>query len=152
MDVDERYVGSSPTFATMTQQQLNDLIDLIAESIDKKLRYCTMVNHLGIKEYDSTLKYNGVEFTVKEYMTNDVVTGRRLNRIIIETPRYLYEDMYVQVAYEESYSRTIDIENRGRACYELAKKFVTEVLPKVDFELEKAVYNRTIDQILSVLD
>lgn len=107
---------------------------------------------MGIKEYGSIIKYNGFEFPVKEYMTNDVVTGRRLNRIIIEVPRYIYDDMYVQVAYEESYSRAIDIENRGRACYELSKKFVTEVLPKVDFELDKAVYRRNIDQILSVLD
>jgi hypothetical protein len=34
----------------------------------------------------------------------------------------------------------------------LARQFVTEVLPKVDFELKKDVYNNEIDEILEVLD
>lgn len=136
----------------MTQEQLNDLIDLIAESINTKLRYRTMVNHMGIKEYGSVIKYNGFEFTVKEFTTSDVATGRNLNRIVIEVPRYIYSDRHIQVMYDESYSRAIDMENRSRACYELSKKLVTEVLPKVDFEIDKAVYHRNIDKILAVLD
>lgn len=58
----------------------------------------------------------------------------------------------IQVAWRTGDSRTEAVDLRKRACNELARQFVMEVLPKVDFEIEKAVYERNIDRILSVLN
>lgn len=58
------------------------------------------------------------------------------------------------VSYDSTYtkdSRTTDL-NRRKACMELAKEIVYNVLPRVDFELKKEVNNYEIDNILSVLD
>jgi hypothetical protein len=63
-------------------------------------------------------------------------------------------DLTCGVTYDSTYpkdSRTTYM-NRSKACIELARQFVTEVLPKVDFELKKDVYNNEIDEILEVLE
>lgn len=41
---------------------------------------------------------------------------------------------------------------RIEACARLAKEFVTVALPKIDYELEKELHNRKIDEILEVLE
>lgn len=41
---------------------------------------------------------------------------------------------------------------RNEVCAKLAKEFVTVVLPKIDYEIEKEIHNQKIEEILEVLD
>lgn len=136
----------------MTQQKLDDLIELIAESIERRLFYANMTNNLGITSKESVINYNGYEFPVKELQAYDIQKYTELHRFIIEVPRYIYSGRYIQAFYQKAHTRELDMRLRRDACYKLATTFVTEIVPKVDFEVKKAVYARNIDQILSVLD
>ncbi len=135
--------------------RVEELIELIANSLETKLNYTHLSDSKfpGISVKESDILYNDIRFKVCEYHGADVSSGNYINRITIEIPRNIDEDnRYVHVAWQQGYNRSSEVDNRRRACYEISRTFVKEVLPKVDFKIKKEVYNNEIDRILSVLD
>ena len=70
---------------------------------------------------------------------------------ILVPPELHIPNCHVVIQYEISTTRTEYLANRTSASCKLADYFVEEILPKVDFSLEKIKYERDVDRILSVL-
>ena len=136
----------------MNDVKLRNLIELYTDTFQNRLQYVKQKFHMGIIERHATIRYNDVPFEVLEASGADIVSGEYINRIFIDVPRNIMKEGGLQVSWRTGNSRTEAVDLRKRACYDLAKMFVTEVLPKVDFEIEKAVYEHNIDKILSVLN
>lgn len=134
--------------------RIEELVELIADSLETKLNYAHLSDSkFGIPVKESDILYNDIRFKVCEYQSDVKSKGIFINHIAIEIPRNIDEDnRYVHVAWQEGYNRSSEVDNRRRACYEIARTFVKEVLPKVDFKIKKEVYNNEIDRMLSVLD
>lgn len=152
MDVDERYVGSNPTGATMKEPKIRYLEELFEEQLYYRLPYVNQKFNLGITERHATMRYNDVPFEVTEASGADMLTGGYISRIWIEVPKNIMKEGGIQVSWRTGDTCTEAVDLRKKACHQLAHLFVHEVLPKVDFELEKQVYAYNIDRILSVLD
>lgn len=136
----------------MNDVKLRNLIELYTDTFQNRLQYVNQKFHMGFTERCATMCYNDVLFEVREVSGADIVSGEYINRIFIEVPRNIMKEGGLQVSWRTGNSRTEAVDLRKRACYDLAKMFVTEVLPKVDFEIEKVVYEHNIDKILSVLN
>ena len=137
----------------MNDVKLRNLIELYTDAFQNRLQYVNQKKSLmEIIERHATIRYNDVPFEVLEASGADIVSGEYINRIFIDVPRNIMKEGGLQVSWRTGNSRTEAVDLRKRACYDLAKMFVTEVLPKVDFELEKVVYEHNIDKILSVLN
>lgn len=152
MDVDNVIVGSNPTGATMKEPKIRYLEELLEDQLYNRLQYVNQKFNLGITERHVTMRYNDVPFEVTEASGADMLTGEYINRIWIEVPKNIMKEGGVQVSWRTGNTHTEAIDLRKKACHQLAHLFVHEVLPKVDFELEKQVYAYNIDRILSVLD
>jgi hypothetical protein len=106
---------------------------------------------------NSVVTYKGIEFRFQEVVYANPLDFSSTTMITAIIPYYIikcHTDLTCGVSYDSTYpkdSRTTYM-NRIKACMQLARQFVTEVLPKVDFELKKDVYNNEIDEILEVLD
>lgn len=119
---------------------------------------CVRQFNMGITEHVATLYYNSADaqrtfsFDVREASGVDMLNGESINRICIEVPRDIMKEGGPQVMWRHADSRTKAIDMRKKACYRLAEEFVYKVLPKIDYEIEKELHNRKIDEILEVLD
>lgn len=136
----------------MNDIKLRNLIETFADAFQHRLQYAQQNSHFGIIERCAAMRYNDVSFEVKEISSANVSTGDYISRICIEVPRNIMKEGGIQVSWGSSRSRTEEVDLRKKACNKLAKLFVMEVLPKVDFEIKKVVYENNIDKILSVLD
>ena len=136
----------------MKEPKIRYLEELLEDQLYNRLQYVNQKFHLGITERHATMRYNDVPFEVTEASGADMITGEYINRIYIEVPRNIMKEGGVQVSWRTGNTHTEAIDLRKKACHQLAHLFVHEVLPKVDFELEKQVYAYNIDRILSVLD
>lgn len=136
----------------MEEYKIYNLIEMFEDVFNEKLQYARQKFNLGITERTAKFKYNDVEFSIRELSSMSMMTGERINRIMIEIPKDIFEAGGIQVCWNEAYTMTDAINIRKKACHNLAHEFVTEVLPKVDYEISKAIYNKNIDRILSVLD
>lgn len=118
---------------------------------------CVRQFNMGITEHVATLYYNSADaqrifsFDVREASGADMLTGEYINRICIEVPRNIMKEGGLQVMWRLADSRT-EADMRKKACYRLAEEFVCKVLPKIDYEIEKELHNRKINEILDVLD
>lgn len=138
---------------TTSNIKIRNLIETFTDAFYNRLQYASKQNfNMGIIERRATIRYNDVPFEVLEASGADMITGGYISRMCIEVPRNIMKEGGIQVAWRTGDSRTEAVDLRKRACNELARQFVMEVLPKVDFEIEKAVYERNIDRILSVLN
>jgi hypothetical protein len=117
---------------------------------------CDLADRL-MKDGNSLVTYKGFEFRFQEVEYASPFDFSCTTMINVILPYYLIKgqtDLTCGVTYDSTYpkdTRTTYM-NRSKACIELARQFVTEVLPKVDFELKKDVYNNEIDEILEVLE
>jgi hypothetical protein len=117
---------------------------------------CDLADRL-MKDGNSLVTYKGFEFRFQEVEYASPFDFSCTTMINVILPYYIIKgqtDLTCGVTYDSTYpkdSRTTYM-NRSKACIELARQFVTEVLPKVDFELKKDVYNNEIDEILEVLE
>lgn len=136
----------------MEEYKIYNLIEMFEDVFNEMLQYAPQKFNLGITERTAKFKYNDVEFGIRELSSMSMMTGERFNRIMIDIPKDIFEAGGIQVYWNEAYTMTDDIDIRKKACRNLAHEFVTEVLPKVDYEISKAIYNKNIDRILSVLD
>lgn len=71
---------------------------------------------------------------------------------ILVPPELNIPNCHVVAQYDISTTRAQCIANRTSASWKLADYFVEEILPKVDFSLEKIKYERDVDRVLSVLN
>lgn len=137
---------------TTSNIKIRNLIETFTDAFNEKLKYSPLKYHqMGIDRVGATVKYNDVEFYIEEYSSTDCLTGKWLHRIIISPPRNM-DAKVASVEWAAEDTMTAAVDARLRACRQLAEYFVEEILPKVDFEIEKAVYERNIDRILSVLN
>lgn len=136
----------------MNDVKLRNLIEMYTDALQNRLQYVNQKFNMGITERRATIRYNDVPFEVLEASGADIVSGEYINRIFIDVPRNIMKEGGLQVSWRTGNSRTESVDMRRQACYDIAKQFVTEVLPKVDFEIEKVVYEHNIDKILSVLN
>ena len=140
--------------------KLRNLIETFADAFQYRLQHAYQFEEsYGQYEKTARIKYNNVEFEVHEYFTNDVTTGEGIHRLSIVAPMNINNDTLfitqrnqIFVMWKCGHTMSEALDERKKGCYALAHKFVEEVLPKVDFEIEKIVYKRNIDKILSVLD
>lgn len=100
------------------------------------------------------VRYKNIVFPVQEIEYPDPVRFITMHRIGIEIPRYLgimpeYLTTYFEVSF---FNKRTDEMARIQSCYKIAERFVKEILPKVDYEIEKELHNREINEILDVLD
>ena len=100
------------------------------------------------------IRYKNIVFPVQEIEYPDPVRFITIRRISIEIPRYLgITPSYLSTSFEVSFfNKRTDEMDRIQACLKMAENFVKEILPKVDYEIEKELYNRNIDEILEALD
>lgn len=137
----------------MKEYKIRYLEELFEEQLYRRLPYVSRQKfNLGITERHATMRYNDVSFEVTEASGADMLTGGYISRIWIEVPKNIMKEGGIQVSWRSGDTRTEAVDLRKKACHQLAHLFVHEVLPKVDFELEKQVYAYNIDRILSVLD
>lgn len=137
----------------MKEPKIRYLEELFEEQLYRRLPYVSQQKfNWGITERHATMRYNDVPFEVTEASGADMLTGGYISRIWIEVPKNIMKEGGLQVSWRtgDTYTEAVDL--RKKACHQLAHLFVHEVLPKVDFELEKQVYAYNIDRILSVLD
>ena len=117
---------------------------------------CGLADRL-VKDGNSVVTYKGFEFRFQEVVYASPFDFSCTAMINVILPYYIIKeqtDLTCSVSYDSTYpkdSRTSYL-NRTKACMQLARQFVTEVLPKVDFELKKDMHNREIEEILQVLD
>lgn len=122
------------------------------EELEQKL-----TEHLysGSKEFF----YKGHRFEIEEYIYSNPIEFTSYTRISIKVPIYLsnHYTRTFQDIYLSTYEKCPGFEKkehflRIEACARLAREFVTVALPKIDYEIEKELHNRKIDEILDVLD
>ena len=117
---------------------------------------CSLADKL-MNDGNSVVTYKGLEFRFQEVVYANPFDFSSTTMINIILPYYIvkgHTDLSCGVSYDSTYpkdSRTSYL-NRTKACMQLARQFVTEVLPKVDYSLKKEVYNHEIDEILEVLE
>ena len=116
-----------------------------------------LTEHLysGSKEF----YYKGHRFEIEENIYSNPVEFNKYTRISIKVPVYLssYYTRTFQDIYSTMYENRPGMEKTERflrieACARLANEFVTVALPKIDYEIEKELHNRNINEILEVLD
>ena len=116
-----------------------------------------LTEHLysGSKEF----YYKGHRFEIEEYIYSNPIDLSSSTRISIKVPVYLssHYTRTFQDIYSTMYENCPEMEMRERflrieACAKLAEDFVTVALPKIDYEIEKELHNRKINEILAVLD
>ena len=122
---------------------------MIEELVNKLTEYL----YCGAKEFD----YKGHRFEIEEYLYSNTVEFNQYTRISIKVPVYLNSHGTFQDIYSTMYENFPGMEKRERilrveACVKLAREFVTVALPKIDYEIEKELHNRKIDEILEVLE
>jgi len=71
---------------------------------------------------------------------------------IVLPPELYMPNCHVVTQYDISTTRAQCIANKTSASWKLADYFVEEILPKIDFKLEKIKYERDVDRVLSVLN
>lgn len=71
---------------------------------------------------------------------------------ILVPPELGVPNCHVVTMYEPPTTACESIAKRTEASRKLADYFVEEILPKVDFKLEKIKYERDVDRVLSVLN
>ena len=117
---------------------------------------CGLADRL-MNDGNSVITYKGFEFRFQEVVYASPFDFSCTTMINVILPYYIIKgqtDLTCGVSYDSTYpkdSRTTYL-NRTKACMQLARQFVTEVLPKVDYNLKKEVYNHEIDEILEVLE
>lgn len=116
---------------------VEDLIERLAEYL-----------YSGAKEF----YYKGTRFEIDEFEFTMPITNQAFVRMVIKPPTYLSTNYYYAASYDKNYGEMTDYNNRKNCSYKLASEFVTKYLPKLDYALEKELYNRRIEDILSVLD
>lgn len=136
----------------MKDEKLRTLIENFALAFYNRLQGASSNLMLGFTERHANVYYKNVYFEIREVSGTIITTGENITHICIDIPRNIIKEGGLQVVWKNGDNRTTDVELRKRACYELAERFVEEVLPKVDFDINKRVYNNNIDKILSVLD
>ena len=116
-----------------------------------------LTEHLysGSKEF----YYKGHRFEIEENIYSNPVEFNKYTRISIKVPVYLssYYTRTFQDIYSTMYENRPGMAKTERflrieACARLANEFVTVALPKIDYEIEKELHNRKINEILEVLD
>lgn len=100
------------------------------------------------------IRYKNIVFPVQEIEYPDPVRFVTIRRISIEIPRYLgITPDYLSTSFEVSFfNKRTDEMTRIQTCLKIAERFVKEILPKVDYEIEKELHNRKINEILEALD
>lgn len=123
---------------------IEDLIERLTEHL-----------YSGSKEF----YYKGHRFEIEEYIYSNPMDYSSSTRISIKVPVYLssYYTRTFQDIYSTMYENRPGFEKTERflrieACARLANEFVTVALPKIDYEIEKELHNRKIDEILDALD
>ena len=107
-----------------------------------------------ILRYDRFFKYKDIVLSIEETDLSNPIDYTSYARISIAPPIYMrndFNDVY-SVMYEKKGRGQYIEALRINAAQKLAVEVVTKLLPKVDFEIKKLVYNKNIDETLSVLD
>ena len=102
----------------------------------------------------SYVSYRGIHFPVREEEYSRPMDFSSVKFISIAVPDFigLKQNCY-SITYEMLPERaSTNAKMRENACFRLATSFVNEVLPKLDYEIEKELHNRKIEEILDVLD
>lgn len=136
----------------MNDKKLLSLIETFALAFYHRLQCEPKKLMMGFTERRTNVCYKDLYFDVREVSGMNITTGEYVTRIYIDIPRHIMNKGELAVSWKSGDNRTEDINLRKRACYELAERFVEEVLPKVDFDINKSIYNRNIEKILSVLE
>lgn len=102
------------------------------------------------------LEYGIYSFYFQEMEYASPLDFSSMTMINVITPQYISGDMDFRcgVTYESTYgknSKTTYL-NRCKACMELSREFVYNVLPKVDWWIRKEVNNKEVEDILEVLE
>lgn len=108
---------------------------------------------------NSKVTYKGIEFGFQEIEYANPMDMSCMTMISLNIPFYLRDTIndHLGVSYESQsnswprYGKKVSMD-RQVACMRLAREFVTKFLPKVDFSLQKDVYNNEIEEILEVLE
>lgn len=108
---------------------------------------------------NSKVTYKGMEFGFQEVEYANPMDMSCMTMISLNIPFYLRDTIndHLGVSYESQsnywprYGKKVSMD-RQVACMRLAREFVTKFLPKVDFSLQKDVYNNEIEEILEVLE
>lgn len=100
------------------------------------------------------IRYKNIVFPVQEIEYPDPVRFTTIRRISIEIPHYLrITPDYLTTSFEVSFfNKRTDEMTRIHTCFKIAERFVKDILPKVDYEIEKELHNRKINEILEALD
>ena len=133
---------------------VEELIETVAGLLETRL------NNMQFDDTESVMPkkefeflYNDIRFKVCEYYVNYI--GMITPNVVIEIEIQGNIDVgkrYVRADWEQGYKGSSEADNRRRACNKVSRTFVMEVLPKVDLNIKKELYNEEIDRILSELD
>lgn len=100
---------------------------------------------------DKFFKYKDIVLSIDETEITNPMYYTRYVRISIAPPIYTRNDItdIYSVLYEK---RVFNNEARINAAHKLAREVIIKLLPKFDFEIEKELHNRKIEEILEILD
>ena len=97
--------------------------------------------------------YKGIIFPINHLEYDNLMESARIHRISIEIPRHLgLKDQCVYISYEVKLWDKYDCLQKHDACYRLAKQFVNDILPKIDYNINRQRHNDEIEKILENLE
>lgn len=105
----------------------------------------------GAKEF----YYKGHRFEINEWTYSNPMEFTSMIGISIKVPTYLsktLQDVYSTFYVKQDEKPRTETQLRADACMKLAREFIKNVLPKIDYEIEKELHNRKINEILEVLE
>ena len=95
----------------------------------------------------------GHKFNVYEHEVPNIMEMRVYHRISIVPAELNTGIQPIHVMLDaEGMSRSAYLDERAKACLELATRFVKNELPKINISIRKDVYNAEIEEILGVLE
>lgn len=132
----------------VSKQQEKEMIEEIVQKLTEHL-------YSGSKEFF----YMGYRFEIEEDPFISPMDLSISTSISIKVPTYIcsHYTRTFQNIYSVRYNKCPGMEKKEHflridACARLAREFVTVALPKIDYEIEKELHNRKIDEILEVLE
>jgi hypothetical protein len=97
--------------------------------------------------------YKGIIFPINHLEYDNPIEFAKIHRISIEIPRHLgLKDQCVYISYEVKLWDKYDCLQKHDACYRLAKQFVNDILPKIDYNINCQMHNDEVEKILEILD
>ena len=129
------------------ESRIQAYIDAVTEYLARPREVCDMSLRSRWEVAEDEFSLEGHRFYVMEAEFSNVMTFTKARLITVKSIEF--PDMEaLSIAYEPDFD---DIQHRVNACQMLAKKFVKDMLPKVDYRFKIQMHNEEVERLLEEL-